>query len=269
MTKSWKSDLVVNTLKNRLRPKGWSNAMKRYLYDYAAILVCLLLVGAVKSDGYVKENVFHSSSPKLQVKVDPRFKYLGKLDHTLEQQSPDRLQMVSYETKSFIFVEDVGQQLKKAAYIQIRREQTKYVGNFLGDAKANIRSGICSLGQKEYKCFTRAILLSGAEPIAKFISEHGYNLPACVLARTFTRVDFSAGNYLIVLTYLENLPESGPDCSSWQAEQPLTMEQKRFLEQFDRNREASFKVVEEGYKRPGMKGLMEGESIFEKTDPYQ
>ena len=177
--------------------------------------------------------------------------------------------MVSYETKSFIFVEDVGQQLKKAAYIQIRREQTQHVGNFLGDAKTNIRSGICSLGQKEYKCFTRAILLSGAEPIAKFISEHGYNLPACVLARTFTRVDFSAGNYLIVLTYLENLPESGPDCSSWQAEQPLTMEQKRFLEQFDRNREASFKVVEEGYKRPGMKGLMEGESIFEKTDPYQ
>ena len=243
--------------------------MKRYLYGCAAILVCLLLVGAAKSDRYVKDNLFQSSSPKLQVKVDPRFKYLGKLDHTVEQQSPDRLQMVSYETKTFIFVEDGGQQLNKAAYIQIRREQTKYVGNFLGDAKANIRSGICSLDQKEYKCFTRVIFLSGAEPIAKFISEHGYHLPACVLARTFARADFSAGNYLIVITYLENLPESGPDCSSWQAEKPLTMEQKRFLEQFDRSREASFKVVEKGYGRPGIKGLLEGESLFDKTDPYQ
>jgi hypothetical protein len=242
--------------------------MRRYIYGCAAILFCLLLVGAAKSDRYVKDNVFHSSSPKLQVKVDPRFKYLGRLDYTVEQQTPDRLQMASYETRSFIFVDGFDQQLKKAAYIQIRREQTKYVGNFLGDAKENIRSGICSLGQKEYKCFTRLIFSAGDEPIAKFISEHGYNLPVCVLARTFTRVDFSAGNYLVVLTYLETLPESGPDCSSWQAEQPLTMEQKRFLEQFDRNREDSFKVVEKGYIRPGIKGLLEGQSPFEKTDPY-
>jgi hypothetical protein len=226
-------------------------------------LIFFVLIGAAKSNRYVKDNVFHSSSPKLQVKVDPKFKYLGNLDYTVEQQAPDRLQTVSYETRSFIFVDGVDQQLKKAAYIQIRREQTKYVGNFLGDAKANIRSGICSLGQKEYKCFTRVIISSGDEPIAKFISEHGYNLPACVLARTFARVDFSAGNYLIVITYLENLPESGPDCSSWQAEQPLTMEQKRFLEQFDRNREASFKVVEKGYERPGIKGVLEREGILE------
>ncbi len=242
--------------------------MKRYLFGCAAILACLLLVAAARSDRYVKDNVFHSTSPKLQVKVDPKFKYLGKLDYTVEQQSPDRLQMASYETRSFIFADGVDQHLKKAAYIQIRREQTKYVGNFLGDAKANIRSGICSLGQKEYKCFTRVIFPSGDEPIAKFISEHGYNLPSCVLARTFARADFSVGNYLIVITYLESLPESGPDCSSWQAEQPLTMEQKRFLEQFDRNRETSFKVVEKGYERPGIKGLFDGESLFEKTDPY-
>ncbi len=237
--------------------------MRGYINGCAAILVCLLLVGAAKSDRYVKDNVFYSSSPKLQVQVDPRFKYLGRLDYTVEQQTPERLQMAIYETRSFIFVDGFDQQLKKAAYIQIRREQTKYAGNFLGDAKENIRSGICSLGQQEYKCFTRVVFSTGDEPIAKFITEHGYNLPACVLARTFTRVDFSAGNYLIVLTYLENLPDSGPGCSSWKAEQPLTLEQKRFLEQFDRNREASFKVVEKGYKSPGIKGVLEREGIFE------
>lgn len=188
--------------------------MRGYINGCAAILVCLLLVGAAKSDRYVKDNVFYSSSPKLQVQVDPRFKYLGRLDYTVEKQTPDRLQMAIYETRSFIFVDGFDQQLKKAAYIQIRREQTKYVGNFLGDAKENIRSGICSLGQQEYKCFTRVVFSTGDEPIAKFITEYDYNLPACVLARTFTRVDFSAGNYLIVLTYLENLPESGPGCST-------------------------------------------------------
>jgi hypothetical protein len=180
---------------------------------------------------------------------------LGKLDYTVEQQSPDRLQMVSYGTESFVFADGVDQQLEKAAIIQIRREQTKYEGNFLGDAKANVRSGLCNLGQKQYKCFTRVILVTGDEPIAKFVHEQGYNLPVCVLARTYTRADFSAGNYLVVMTYLENMSESGPDCLSWQAEQPLTREHKQLLEQFDRNREASFKIVEKGYERPGIKGL--------------
>jgi hypothetical protein len=234
--------------------------MKRYLCGCAAILLCLLLVAASRSDRYVKDNVFRSSSPKLQVKVDPKFKYLGKLDYTVEQQSPDRLKMVSYETKTFVFVEGTDQQLMKAVYIQIRREQTKYVGNFLGDAYANVRSGICNLGQKQYRCFTRAVSVGGDEPIAKFIHEHGYNLPVCVLARTYTRLDFSAGNYLIVIAYLENMSEFAVDCLSWQAEQPLTKEQKKLLEQFDRNREASFKIVDKGYERPGIKGLIEGES---------
>jgi hypothetical protein len=252
----------LTRIKNGSGPRAWRNAMRRYLYGCTAVLVCVLSVAAAKSDRYVKDNMFSSSSPRLQVKVDPQFKYLGKLDYTVEQQSPDRLQLVSYETRSYIFVNTAVNQLKKAVYIQLRREQTKYVGNLLGDAKENVRSGICSLGQKEYNCFTRIIFLSADEPVAGFISEKGYSLPVCVLARTYARADVSAGNYLVVITYLENMSGSDPGCESWQAGQPLTGEQKRFLDQFDRNREASFKVVEKSLERPGIKGLIEGEGLI-------
>ncbi len=219
-------------------------------------LTCFLLVAATKSDRYVKDNVFYSSSPKLEAKVDPKFKYLGRLDYTMEQQSPDRLQLVAYETKSYVFVDGIENKLKRAVYVQLRREQNKYVGNLLGDARANLRSGICSLGEKEYQCFTRVIFLSGDEPIAKFISEQGYVLPTCILARTYARADSEENTYLVVITYFENFSDSGLSCESWQSEEQPTEEHKQYLEGFDRNCKASFTIIKKGSEKPGIRRLL-------------
>jgi hypothetical protein len=166
--------------------------------------------------------------------------------------------MVNYETKSYIFADLADNHLKKAVYIQIRREQTKYVGNLLGDAKANLRSGLCSLGGEEYTCFTRLVFLSPNEPIAKFISEQGYGLPACVLARTYARLDSSVGNYLVVITYLENLSPSGLNCESWLVENRLTTEHEQYIQRFDRNCKASFTINKKGSEMPGIRRLLEG-----------
>ena len=232
--------------------------MRSYLHVPIAFLMCLILVAATKSERFVKDNVFQSSYPKLKVKVDPTFKYLGQLDYTVEQESPDRVQFVSYETKSYVFVDSTDTTLKKAVYIQMRREQTKYVGNLLGDAKVNLRSGVCSLGGEEYTCFTRLIFLSPSEPIGKFISEQGYSLPACVLARTYARVDSNVGNYLVVITYLENLPPSGLSCESLLVENRLTTEHEYYIEQFDRNCKASFTIIKKESERPGIRRLLGG-----------
>ena len=219
-------------------------------------LTCLLLVAAAKSERYVKDNVFYSSSPKVEVKVDPKFKYLGRLDYTMEQQSPDRVQLVTYETKSYVFVDGIENKLKRAVYVQLRREQTKYVGNLLGDARANLRSGICSLGAKEYNCFTRVIFISGDEPIAKFISQQGYNLPVCALVRTYARADSGENIYLVVITYLENFSDSGLSCESWQREEQLSEEHKQYLEELDRNCRASFTIIEKETEKPGIRKLL-------------
>jgi hypothetical protein len=234
--------------------------MRNYVYACAMGFIFLVVSAAAKSDRYVKDNEFHSSSPKLQVRVDPKFNYLGKLDYTLQQQSPDRLHSISYETKSYVFVNGVDNQLKKAVYVQIRREQTKYVGNLLGDAKANLRTGICTLGEKDYKCFTRVIFLSMDDPLTKFFTEQGYSLPGCVMARTYSRADIGLGTYLVVITYLENFSDSGLSCESWGVENGLTQTHQQYVELFDRNCKASFKVVAKWPERPGIKGLLEGES---------
>ena len=232
--------------------------MRDNIYIYLICLTCLVLVAATKSERYVKDNQFNSSSPKLHVKVDPKFKYLGSLDYTIEQQSPDNLRLVSYETKSYVFADVLNNQLKKAMYIQLRREQTKYVGNLLGDARANLKSGICSLGNKEYTCFTRIIFLSLNEPIAKFISGQGYGLPECVLARTYARADSGENIYLVVITYFENLSDSGLSCESWQSEEQLTDEHKQYLERFERNCKASFTIIKKESDKPGIRRLLGG-----------
>ena len=224
-----------------------------------AIIVCLiffLLVAATKSERYVKDNVLYSSSPKLEVKVDPKFNYLGRLDYSMEKPSPDSVQLVAYETKSYVFVDGVDNKLKRALYVQLRREQTKYVGNLLGDARANLMSGICSLGSREYNCFTRVIFLSADEPIAKFISEQGYELPTCILARTYARADSGESIYLVAITYFENFSDSGLSCESWQGEGQLTEEHKRYLEGFDRNCTASFTIIKKDSEKPGIRRLL-------------
>lgn len=236
--------------------KPRSSVMRNCIGFSIVCLTCFLLVGAAKSDRYVKDNVFYSSSPKLEVKVDPKFKYLGKLDYTMEQQSPDNVQLVTYETKSYVFVDAIYNELKKAVYIQLRREQTQYVGNLLGDARANLRSGVCSLGEKEYQCFTRVIFLSADVPIGKFISEQGYVLPNCILARTYARADSKENIYLVVITYFENFSDSGLSCESWQSEEQLTEEHKQYLEGFDRNCKASFTIIKKESEKPGIRRLL-------------
>ena len=230
--------------------------MRNFIRVSIVCFTCLLLVGATKSERYVENNVFYSSSPKLEVKVDPKFIYLGRLDYTMEKQSPDSVQLVTYETKSYVFVDGVENKLKKAVYIQLRREQTKYMGNLIGDARANLSSGICSLGGKEYECFTRVIFLSADEPIAKFISEQGYDLPTCILTRTYARADSDENIYLVVITYFENFSDSGLSCESWQGEGQLTEEHKQYLEGFDRNCTASFTIITKDSEKPGIRRLL-------------
>ena len=230
--------------------------MRNYIGVSIVCLTCFLMVAAAKSERYVKGNVFYSSSPRLEAKVDPKFKYLGILDYKMEQQSPDRVQLVAYETKSYVFVDGIDNKLKRAVYLQLRREQTKYVGNLLGDARANLRSGICSLGEKEYQCFTRVIFLSADEPIGKFISEQGYGLPNCILARTYARADSEENTYLVVITYFENFSDSGLSCESWQSEEQLTEEHKQYLEGFDRNCKASFTIIKKESEKPGIRKLL-------------
>ena len=216
--------------------------MKKYIHISLLALTFLILFAGVKPERYVKDNVFHSTYPNLEVKVDPKYAYLGQFDYTLEMESRDGVQGRTGETKSYVFVDTVDKQVKRTVYIQIRREQTKYIGNLVGDIKANLKTGTCNLGGKEYQCYTRVIDASSDEPMARFMQEKGYLLPDCMLTRVYVRADTDIGSYLVMIGYSEDLSPSSFDCREWQDQTLSTLEQENYLARFEQKSATSFQV---------------------------
>jgi hypothetical protein len=220
--------------------------MKKYIHISLLALTFLTLFAGVKLEQrYVKDNVFHSIYPKLMVKVDPKYTYLGRFDYTLETESSDGVQGNTVETNSYVFVDTVDKQVKGAVYIQIRREQTKYIENLVGDIKANLKTGTCSLGGEEYQCYTRAISLSSDEPTARFMQKKGYLLPDCMLTRAYVRADKDTGSYLIMISYNEHLSPSSFDCKALQDQTLSTLEQENYLARFEQQSGTSFQIKRE------------------------
>ena len=217
--------------------------MKKYIHiSLLALMFLTLFAGVQLEERYVKDNVFNSIYPKLMVKVDPKYTYLGRFDYTQEMESRDGVQGSTVETKSYVFVDAADKQVKKSVYIQIRRQQTKYTGNLVGDKKANLKTGTCSLGGEEYQCYTRAISVSSDEPIARLMQEKGYLLPDCVLTRGYVRADKDIGSYLIMISYNEDLSPSGFDCKAWQDQTLSTIEQENYLARFEQQSRTSFQI---------------------------
>ena len=218
--------------------------MKKYIHIFLLALTFLTLFAGVKlEERYVKDNVFHSIYPKLMVKVDPKYTYLERSDYTLEMETRDGVQGSTVKIKSYVFVDAVDKQVEGAVYIQIRRQQTKYIGNLVGDKKANLKTGTCNLGEEEYQCYTRAISVSSDEPIARLMQERGYLLPDCMLTRVYVRTDKDNGSYLIMISYNEDLSPSGFDCKAWQDQTLSALEQKNYLARFEQQSRTSFQII--------------------------
>jgi len=216
--------------------------MKKYMLISLLALTFLFLFAGAKPERYIKDNVFHSTYPKLRVKVDPKYAYLGQLDYTLETESRDDVQGGTVDTESYAFVDAVDKQVKRVVYIQIRRKQTKYIGNLVGDKKANLKTGTCNLGGEEYQCYTRVISVSSDEPMGKLMQEKGYLFPDCLLTRAYVRADTDTGGHLIIISYNEDLSPSSLDCKVWQDQTRFTQEQEHYLARFEQKSTTSFQI---------------------------
>jgi hypothetical protein len=112
------------------------------------------------------------------------------------------------------------------------------------------------------------MLISTNEPIGKFISDHGYDLPNCVLSKTYARADLSLGAHVVVIAYIEDLSTSPFDCEGSQTSQQLTPAHRQFLDQFDANCRSSFNLIKRSFlKDRGPKTYEDDGSALGKTMP--
>jgi len=197
-----------------------------------ALGVCILYAAATgRADVVVNNNnQLVSSIPGLKVIVSPGFRYIGEAQFTTTTELGDQTQGSAY-----VFIENVGDQVKRIFYVKFIPELLVFPFNILGNISADLGSGFCVLADRQYQCTTKLLSFSGNEPVAKFISPQGYFLPPCLLAKTFVASDSANGNCLIGIFYLEGVSQSIFDCRSWKSTSQLSGDQRNYLSQFEQN----------------------------------
>jgi hypothetical protein len=198
----------------------------------AALGVFILYAGATgRADVVVdSKNQLVSGTPGLRVIVTPGFRYIGEAPFTTTTEVGDQTQGSAY-----VFIENVGDQVKRIFYVKLIPELLVFPFNLLGNISADLDSGFCTLTNRQYQCTTKLLSFSGNEPVVKFISPQGYFLPPCLLAKAFVASDPTTNNWLVGIFYLEGVSQSIFDCRSWKSTSQLSGDQRDYLSQFEQN----------------------------------
>jgi len=196
-----------------------------------ALGVCILYAAATaRADVVVNNNQLVSTMPGLRVIVSPGLRYIGEAQFMTTTELGDQTQGSAY-----VFIENVGDQVKRIFYVKLIPELLVFPFNLLGNISADLDSGFCVLTDRQYQCTTKLLSFSGNEPVAKFISPQGYFLPPCLLAKTFVASSSANGNCLVGIFYLEGVSQSMFDCRSWKSTSQLSGDQRNYLSQFEQN----------------------------------
>ena len=213
--------------------------LRRWCLVVGALGVCILcLVATGRADVVVSDHQLVSSIPGLKVIVTPAFRYIGEAQFLTTTELGDQTQGGAY-----IFVDNVGDQVNRIFYVKFIPELLVFPFNLLGNISADLDSGFCVLGDRQYQCTTKLLSFSGNEPVAKFISPQGYFLPPCLLAKSFVASDSTTNNRLVGIFYLEGVSRSMFDCRSWKSTSPLTADQRNYISQFEQNWMNAFTAV--------------------------
>ncbi|MFX0203682.1 MAG: hypothetical protein ACFFCW_46890 [Candidatus Hodarchaeota archaeon] len=221
--------------------------MKRLLLPCLLIFVLLSGCASLQVKREVIDNTFYSSSnPKIQIKVRPEFKYIGETKQTAYRQALFSTRMLEYRARGYIFIDSEGSRVKRAVAITIMRVETKYFGDLYTRIENYYEKGKCKLGGSKFQYCSFLVYPSLSSALTKFITDEGYVLPQCILYKSFARVYAAEGNIAVVISYQEEIPNLPYDCTAWNPDHPLLEDQRAYLEQFNKNCEASFAVLQLG-----------------------
>ncbi|GAG83550.1 unnamed protein product, partial [marine sediment metagenome] len=124
-----------------------------------------------------------------------------------------------------------------------------WVGDLFGRVENYYDRGTCKLGGVSWQYCSRFLDASIPGAVTKFYAEQGYVIPECRLIKHTSKAFGPKNNYLITISYLEEPPTSDYACDFWKpnSEKPnsgLEYSQLEYIEQFQKNAETSFKILE-------------------------
>ena len=219
--------------------------MKRLLLPCLLIFVLLSGCASLQVKREVIDNTFYSSSnPKIQIKVSPEFKYIGETKDTAARQAVGSTTMLEHRTKWYVFVDSEGSRVKRVVAIMIERVDTSYISDIYRLIENYYQKGTCKLGGRKFQYCSFLFYPSMSHALTKFITDEGYVLAPCVLHKSFGKVYGAKGNILVTIEYQEEIPNLNLDCTAWKPDLSLLEIQRAYLEQFNKNCESSFTVLQ-------------------------
>ena len=197
--------------------------------------------------GVSQDNLFRSSSqPKIEVRVDSRFNYLGEVNRRIYEDYVTSPGGSHHKQASYIFAHSAKDNTLAAVVIIVfsKIEEGYYLPDLFSRIKNKLNEGIEKVHGKsfQYCSFTSSSPLEGYQEV--FILDKGYLIPNCFMVKAIARKVSIKGDALIKIMYAEDVFHvNGLQCRDWKARNKLTGEQCQFLEEFLARSENSFQIL--------------------------
>jgi len=225
--------------------------MKSHLGVILAATIFFTGCAGIEVERNVTDNVFHSSHPKLNIKIDPQFEYLGKSSDKSFVRTRAGSTDLFADKEAYIFIVPEGEKIKKFLLIHVFQVETQFVNTYFRNVKRKLEEGTHEFGGKEYQYFTKFFSYPSTKYHAyEYIKEKDYVF-ACGLIRVYARLQHR--NIATSIVYYEDVVRDfGLTCQSWAAKawhykgkykDLLNEEQIEYLQQFNDRAMSSFEIV--------------------------
>ena len=210
------------------------------------MLALLGSCAALEPKREVVDNILSSNSPKMRVKVDPAFKYLGDVRYGIGIYDTYKNRWLLQQGKchAFVFVTAEETMIKKVLVIDIRKRKGTWT--WLSDQTSDVENildqGKLRLAGKRFQYYSKVVRTTMRDRVVEYVYHKGYTTPTYGLKTRIVRV-LHAGKTLISFDYLEKIPFSRFGYSTWSNKDDLYDEQLNWLEVSKKHAMASFEIL--------------------------
>jgi len=220
--------------------------MKKIALVILVISIYAFLAGCA-ADRKVIGNTFQSDYPKLNIQIDPEFKYLDKINIKSSRKSIDGSTDVLHDNEYYIFVsKGKGYEAKKILHINFNRVNTQFRDDN-AENKNNLDFDIIKLNGDYFKHYKRIERTDAGGHVTKYLMDAGYVAPTCILKSAVYTIPYK--NLWVTITYYEDATPSGMSCKNKYSKDTLSNEQKEYLTGFHNRASAAIGIGDTAIKQ--------------------
>lgn len=197
---------------------------------------------------FVRDNVFYStSSPSIEIAVNPEFQYVGEAKSTRNVQYKRGEGKGVVHDNSFIFLKaDENNRIQKGIVISISTIDYGYIlQNLFAGIEDYLDAGYVKINGENYQYNINASPTTLRNYETSFVVAKGYKIPNCILMKGMGKRVNPDNRTKIHIFYIEDAElgkEKKYQCQDWNNAKSLTNEQKFHINKFIARSNDSFQI---------------------------